>query len=34
MCIQEIDFGSAKIEPKNPKHAFAGYANTTEVLPE
>jgi hypothetical protein len=31
MCIQEIDFGSAKIEPKNPKHAFAGYPITQEV---
>ena len=28
MCIQDIDFGSAKIEPTNPKHAFAGYTIT------
>jgi hypothetical protein len=31
MCIQEIDFGSAKIEPTNPKHAFAGYPISQEV---
>jgi len=29
MCIQDIDFGSAKIEPTNPKHAFAGYTITS-----
>lgn len=28
MSIQDIDFGSAKIEPTNPKHAFAGYTIT------
>jgi hypothetical protein len=31
MCIQEIDFGSVKIEPKNPKHAFAGYLISQEI---
>lgn len=31
MCIQEIDFGSAKIDPTNPKHAFAGYPTNQEV---
>jgi hypothetical protein len=31
MCIQEINFGSAKIDPTNPKHAFAGYPTTQEV---
>jgi len=31
MCIQEIDFGSAKIDPVNPKHAFAGHSTIEEV---
>lgn len=30
MSENEYDFGANLVEPKNPKHAFAGYATTTE----
>lgn len=30
MSLELYDFGSYLIEPKNPKHAFAGYATTDE----
>ena len=32
MVVQEIDFGSFTITPKNPKHAFAGF-ELGSVLP-
>jgi hypothetical protein len=33
MSTEMYDFGANLIEPKNPKHAFAGYAITDEVQP-
>lgn len=33
MAEQVIDFGTHLIEPKNPKHAFAGYPTTQEYVP-
>lgn len=33
MAEQVIDFGIHLIEPKNPKHAFAGYPTTEEYVP-
>jgi hypothetical protein len=33
MSDNEYDFGSNLVEPKNPKHAFAGHAITEEVQP-
>jgi len=33
MAEQVIDFGAYLIEPKNPKHAFAGYPTTEEYVP-
>lgn len=33
MAEQVIDFGTHLIEPKNPKHAFAGYPTTEEYVP-
>jgi len=34
MSDNEYDFGTNLVEPKNPKHAFAGHAITEEVAPE
>ena len=34
MAEQVIDFGTHLIEPKNPKHAFAGYPTTEEYVAE
>ena len=31
MSTEMYDFGANLVEPKNPKHAFAGYAITDEV---
>jgi len=31
MSIETYDFGSNLVTPKNPKHAFAGYAINDEV---
>ena len=31
MSDNEYDFGANLVEPKNPKHAFAGYPITQEV---
>lgn len=31
MAIQDIDFGSFTITPKNPKHAFAGFESAPIV---
>ena len=33
MSENTYDFGSNLVEPKNPKHAFAGHATTEEVYP-
>jgi hypothetical protein len=33
MSDNEYDFGTNLVDPKNPKHAFAGYAITDEVQP-
>jgi hypothetical protein len=33
MSTEMYDFGANLVEPKNPKHAFAGYAITEEVQP-
>lgn len=33
MADNEYDFGANLVEPKNPKHAFAGHATTEEVYP-
>jgi hypothetical protein len=33
MADQVIDFGAHLIEPKSPKHAFAGYSTTDEYVP-
>jgi hypothetical protein len=34
MSTEMYDFGANLVEPKNPKHAFAGHATTEEVVPE
>ena len=34
MADKEYDFGANLVEPKNPKHAFAGHAITEEYVPE
>jgi hypothetical protein len=34
MSLETYDFGANLVEPKNPKHAFAGHATTEEVVPE
>lgn len=34
MADNTYDFGVNLIEPKNPKHAFAGHATTEEVINE
>jgi hypothetical protein len=31
MSTEMYDFGANLVEPKNPKHAFAGYPITQEV---
>jgi hypothetical protein len=31
MSSEVYDFGANLVEPKNPKHAFAGHATTEEV---
>jgi len=33
MSTEMYDFGANLIEPKNPKHAFAGYPITAEYIP-
>jgi hypothetical protein len=33
MSTEMYDFGANLIEPKNPKHAFAGYPTTAEYIP-
>ena len=33
MADNEYDFGVNLVEPKNPKHAFAGHATTEEYVP-
>jgi hypothetical protein len=33
MSENTYDFGANLVEPKNPKHAFAGHATTEEVYP-
>jgi hypothetical protein len=33
MADNEYDFGANLVEPKNPKHAFAGHAITEEYVP-
>jgi hypothetical protein len=33
MADNEYDFGANLVEPKNPKHAFAGHEITEEVQP-
>jgi len=33
MSTEMYDFGANLIEPKNPKHAFAGHAITEEYIP-
>ena len=33
MSDNEYDFGTNLVEPKNPKHAFAGHAITEEYTP-
>jgi hypothetical protein len=33
MSTEMYDFGSNLVEPKNPKHTFAGYSITDEVQP-
>ena len=33
MADNEYDFGANLVEPKNPKHAFAGHATTEEYVP-
>ena len=33
MSENTYDFGTNLVEPKNPKHAFAGHATTEEVYP-
>ena len=34
MADNEYDFGANLVEPKNPKHAFAGHAITEEYVQE
>lgn len=34
MSTETYDFGSNLVVPKNPKHAFAGYPITQEVIEE
>jgi hypothetical protein len=34
MSTEMYDFGANLVEPKNPKHAFAGHATTEEYVPE
>jgi hypothetical protein len=33
MSTEIYDFGANLVEPKNPKHAFAGYPITAEYIP-
>ena len=33
MSTEMYDFGANLVEPKNPKHAFAGHATTEEYVP-
>jgi len=33
MSSELYDFGANLVEPKNPKHAFAGHATTEEYIP-
>jgi hypothetical protein len=33
MSEKTYEFGTNLVEPKNPKHAFAGHATTEEVYP-
>jgi hypothetical protein len=33
MSTEVYDFGANLVEPKNPKHAFAGYPITAEYIP-
>jgi len=33
MSTEIYDFGANLVEPKNPKHAFAGYPITVEYIP-
>jgi hypothetical protein len=33
MSTEVYDFGANLVEPKNPKHAFAGHATTEEYTP-
>lgn len=33
MADNDYDFGTNLVEPKNPKHAFAGHATNNEVQP-
>jgi hypothetical protein len=33
MSTEMYDFGANLVEPKNPKHAFAGHAITEEYIP-
>ena len=33
MSDNEYDFGANLVDPKNPKHTFAGHATTEEVQP-
>jgi hypothetical protein len=33
MSTEMYDFGDNLVEPKNPKHAFAGYPITAEYIP-
>jgi hypothetical protein len=33
MSLETYDFGANLVEPKNPKHAFAGYSIKEEVTP-
>jgi hypothetical protein len=33
MSTEMYDFGANLVEPKNPKHAFAGHATTEEYTP-
>lgn len=34
MAENTYDFGANLVEPKNPKHAFAGHAITEEYVPQ
>ena len=33
MSTEMYDFGANLVDPKNPKHAFAGHATTEEYVP-